>query len=228
MREILIEQIEKSINNSHNPFLREQDIQMKIINHFLNQNDILIDNIYFEYNIKTDLLENNNYPWINDKNVYVDIVVEIVGKFYPIEIKYKTIKQLFNKSIFGENGLLISTEKHGASNLGCYDLWKDVKRLEILKERFINVEKGIILFVTNDNSYKRLPLNNNVGYANFSIHDNRNVHAGSHLFWNNDLVIALTRPPFTINGDYLINWKDLNTQNWNKTNQNIKHFYFIL
>lgn len=227
MRENLIKAIEESINNSEKPFLREQDIQMKIIKR-LNESTIGIDNIFFEYNIKTNLLEDQDYPWINDKNVFIDIVVEINGKFYPIEIKYKTIKQVFYQNIFGEKGLLISTEKHGASNLGCYDLWKDVKRLEIIKERFENVEKGIILFVTNEVTYMKLPLNNNVGYANFSIHEGRVVNAGSHLFWNGDLAIAVSRPSFLINNNYLIKWKNLDTSNWNKVNNEIKHSYFIL
>jgi hypothetical protein len=227
MREILIQKITESINGSKKPFLREQDIQMKIINDLKNS-QIEIDNIFFEYNIKTNLLENLNYPWVKDKNVFIDIVIEIKSKFYPIEIKYKTIKQEFNQNIFGENDLLISTEKHGASNLGCYDLWKDVKRLEVIKERFVNVQNGIILFVTNDESYKRLPLNNNVGYANFSIHEGRNIVAGTVLFWNGELAIAESRPPFILNNNYFINWKELNTEHWNKLDNSIKHFYFIL
>lgn len=227
MRQTLIEIIEESINSSSRPFFREQDIQLKIIND-LNKCDIAIDNIFFEYNIKTSLLENMNYPWNKDKNIFIDVVIEIHGKFYPIEIKYKTIKQTFNQNIFGENGLLISTEKHGASNLGCYDLWKDVKRLEIINKRFEKVEKGIILFVTNDQSYMRLPLNNNVGYANFSIHEGRNIYAESHLFWNGDLAIAESRPSFEINNHYLITWKNIDTKNWKKVDNSIKHFYFIL
>lgn len=227
MREVLIQKIEESINGNTKPFLREQDIQMKIINN-LKDSEIDIDNIFFEYNIKTNLLENYNYPWVRDKNIFIDIVVEINKKFYPIEIKYKTIKQQFNQNIFGENGLLISTEKHGASNLGCYDLWKDAKRLEVINNRFKNVEKGIILFVTNDKSYKLLPLNHNVGYANFSIHDGRNIEAGSNLYWNRELLIAATRPSFILNSNYYIKWNDLNTENWNKIDNFIKHFYFIL
>ncbi len=227
MRESLIKVIGESINNSAKPFLREQDIQMKIIKG-LNESTIGIDNIFFEYNIKTNLLDDLDYPWKNDKNVFIDIVVEIQGKFYPVEIKYKTIKQVFNQNIFGEKGLLISTEKHGASNLGCYDLWKDVKRLEIIRERFKNVEKGIILFVTNDESYMRLPLNNNVGYANFSIHEGRVINSRSHLFWNGDLAIAVSRPTFVIDDNYLIKWKNLDTNNWNKLDNTIKHFYFVL
>lgn len=227
MRQILIQKIEESINGSTKPFLREQDIQIKIINDLKNS-EIEIDNIFFEYNIKTNLLENYNYPWVRDKNIFIDIVVEIKNKFYPIEIKYKTIKQQFNQNIFGENGLLISTEKHGASNLGCYDLWKDVKRLEIIKERFENAEKGIILFVTNEKSYKRLPLNNNAGYSNFSIHEGRNVIERTNLFWNGELAIAESRPQFILSNSYSINWKELNTEHWNKLHNSIKHFYFLI
>jgi hypothetical protein len=227
MRNRIIEVIEKSINSSSRPFLREQDIQIKIIND-LQKEIIEIDNVFFEYNIRTELLLDFNYPWITDMNLYVDIVVEIKNVYYPIEIKYKTIKQEFNLNIFGENGLLVATLKHGASNLGCYDLWKDVKRLEILKERFQNVEKGIILFVTNDSGYRRLPLNMNAGYAQFSIHDGRLVNLGDVLNWNGELAIAQGRPLILMNNNYLISWKVLNTINWNKVNNNIKHFYFIL
>jgi hypothetical protein len=227
MRNRIIEVIEKSINSSSRPFLREQDLQIKIIND-LKKEIKEIENIFFEYNIKTDLLSDFNYPWIKDKNVYVDIVVEISNKFFPIEIKYKTISEEFTLKVFGEDGLLVSTLKHGASNLGCYDLWKDVKRLEILKERFQNVEQGIILFVTNDSGYKRLPKNINVGYAQFSINEGRLINNGSTLNWNGELKTAPGRPKLSFKERYRINWKDLDTINWNKVNNNIKHFYFIL
>lgn len=225
MREQIKEQIINALNGNKKPFFREQDIQIYLIEYLKNNPNCDYDNIHFEYHLKTDFFE--EYLWKKDKNIYIDIVLEKDKKFYPIEIKYKTIKQEFSSNIFGEENLTMNTEFHGAGNIGCYDLWKDVKRLEIIKNRFTNVQKGIILFVTNDKSYTEKPKNKNTGYEQFSLAEDKQVLPEQTLEWNKKLKISEHRPQITFKDSYIIKWKELNCNEWNKMDE-VKHYYFIL
>jgi len=138
-------------------------------------------------------------------NIYIDIVLEKDGAFYPIEIKYKTEAQVLPFLIFGQN-VNVTLGQHGAQNIGCYDFWKDVKRIELFEQAFAHVQRGIVLFLSNDLTYQRAPLNPNVGYAPFSIHQGRVIPINSFLNWNRSLAIANTRPGLTTNHAYNINW----------------------
>ena len=147
----------------------------------------------------------NNYPWTDANNIYVDIVLQVDNTFYPIELKYKTRPQTITNNIFGGKHEII-LRNHGAQNIGCYDFWKDVKRCDIFESNFKNTQRGIVVFITNDETYLNPPLNNNVGYANFSIHNGRVVEADSLLDWNGDLAIADTRPPIRIQNRNELQW----------------------
>ncbi len=201
MREQILEQISNALSIRNEFFIREQDIQLYLTNYFINTN--LFDRVYIEYHIPSLFI--NNYPWTDSNKIYIDIVLEKDSVFYPIEIKYKTKSQLIPLLIFGQNEN-ITLGQHGAQNIGCYDFWKDVKRLELFEQNFQNVEKGIMLFLSNDNSYQNAPLNQNVGYAKFSIHNGRNIPANSYLNWNGNLSVAKGRPALTIMHPYIINW----------------------
>jgi hypothetical protein len=166
----------------------------------------LFDNVYLEYHIPSNSIV--NYPWKDSNNIYIDIVIVSGNKYYPVEIKYKTISQTVPLKLFGTPSLVILSH-HGAQNIGCYDFWKDIKRLELFEENFENVEQGIMLFVTNDSSYLQPPRNNEVGYAQFSIEESREIESGTNLDWNGALSISVNRPPITIKHSYLLKWKDL-------------------
>ena len=202
MRNQILQQIRTALGLRNSFFLREIDIQIYLANYFIDSK--LFDNIYVEYNIQSKLIP--NYPW-TDK-VYIDIVLEKEGLFYPIEIKYKTIKQTLPLMVFGSN-INVSLAKQGATNIGCYSFWKDVKRIEMVESSFKNVERGIVLFVSNDPDYQKAPKNENVGYSQFSIHQGRFIPANSLLNWNGNLKIAKKLPPILIKYDYTINWNPL-------------------
>ncbi len=184
--------------------MREQDIQLYLANHFIKSN--LFDNVFIEYHVPSNTIL--NYPWTDVNKIYIDIVLEKDGVFYPIEIKYKTSTQNLPYLVFGQ-GINIALGHQGAQNIGCYDFWKDVKRIEMFEQTFQNVEKGIVLFVSNDITYQNIPLNPNVGYASFSIHQGRIIPRNSFLNWNGNLAIANVRPGFMINYSYNINWTPL-------------------
>lgn len=204
MRNNIIGVIKEALENREEFFTREQEIQIYLADYLNRKN--LFDNVFLEYYIPSNSIE--NYPWIDSNNIYIDIVILSGNIYYPIEIKYKTISQTVPLKLFGTTSPVILGH-HGAQNIGCYDFWKDIKRLELFQDNFENVEQGIMLFVTNDSSYLKPPRNNKVGYAQFSIEDNRELEKGYTLDWNGALSISANRPPINIKRAYSLKWNEL-------------------
>lgn len=76
---------------------------------------------------------------------YIDMMLEIGGKKVAIELKYRT------KSVKKE---LYTNQS--AQNNGKFNFFKDIKRLEILKnskDDDFGIEKGFAIFITNDHLY---------------------------------------------------------------------------
>ena len=211
MRQQILNQIIIALGQRNNYFIREQDIQLYLAGHFINCD--LFDNVFIEYHVPSKLII--NYPWADINNIYIDIVLEKDGQFYPIEIKYKTAKQFLPFGVFGQN-VNVELGQHGAQNIGCYDFWKDIKRIELFEQAFQNVQRGVVLFVSNDLTYQNAPLKSNVGYAPFSIHQGRIIPINSFLNWNGAL--AKGRPSLTTNYDYNINWTPMPIQ---------QHYYIL-
>ena len=205
MRNQIIGIIKEALKKRKDFFTREQEIQIYLADYLNRKN--LFDNVYLEYHIPSNSLV--NYQWKDSNNIYIDIVIVSGNKYYPVEIKYKTISQTVPLKLFGTPSPVVLGH-HGAQNIGCYDFWKDIKRLELFEENFENVEQGIMLFVTNDQSYLQPPRNNEVGYAQFSIEQSREVESGTILDWNGALSISVNRPPITLKRDYSLKWNELN------------------
>lgn len=201
MRDLIIQAITEALESRTEFFTREQEVQIYLAN-YLNGKE-LFESIHIESHVPSNNLV--NYPWKDANNIYIDIVVCAEGMYYPIEIKFKTVSQVIPLKMFGTETSIILGH-HGAQNIGCYDFWKDIKRMELMEVSYLHVERGIMLFVTNDGSYRLRPRNNNVGYAQFSIHENRIVKSGQTLDWNGSLSISSNRPPITLKNSYFLNW----------------------
>ena len=76
-----------------------------------------------------------------------------------------------------------------------------------------------MIFVTNDLNYQYSPRNVNVGYAQFSIHSNRNVAENEILNWNGNLSISKNRPAINLSKSYQISWHPLPID---------QHFYILV
>lgn len=214
MRQTILTQIANALAARHTYFLREQDIQLYLANYFLQTG--LYDNVFIEYHISGALML--PYLWNDANNIYIDIVLEKENLFFPIEIKYKTVAQVMPHLVFGQN-VNVLLGHHGAKNIGCYDFWKDVKRIEFFEVTFPLAQRGIVLFASNDLSYQMAPLNPNVGYAPFSIHQGRHILASTELNWNGAIAVANGRPGFIVNYDYIINWTQLP--------YHLQHYYIL-
>jgi hypothetical protein len=212
MREQIIREISIALGQRNDYFIRERDIQLYLANYFINSG--LFDNVFIEYHVPSNLV--NDYPWSDKNKIFIDIVLEKDEKFYPIEIKYKTTAQILPFLVFGQN-VNVSLGDQSAKNIGCYDFWKDVKRIELITETFNLNDFGLVLFITNDSSYFVHP-SPKVQYGPFSIHEGRQVLQKSFLNWDDSKKSispekALNFPGFKISKDYKINWQNLNLEN---------------
>ena len=85
------------------------------------------------------------------KNEYIDLIVWDNKKktYHPIELKYKTIRAQCQGSPF-YNPFLLKT--HSARPINRYLFWKDVFRIEQIKNQ-LSCSRGFVVFLTNDNNY---------------------------------------------------------------------------
>jgi len=220
MRQTIMSIINQALASRQDFFIREQDIQLYLAKKFIDSK--LFNNVFIEYHVPANLM-NNQYPWSDIDHIYIDIVLEYKGKFYPIEIKYKTKKQNLQFNIFGQKGIPVTLGQHGGQNIGCYNFWKDINRVELFEQIFPNVERGVVLFASNDPTYRNAPLDPKASYAQFSIHDGRKVSKDSPLYWNNGSCgTAKGRPEIHLIHDYNIVWTQM------KQMQQIQDLYYIL
>lgn len=207
--------------------------------------------IHLEYHLPkgwNEKFDNDYLRWGTEKP-YFDIVLENPEelKFIAIELKYKLkevkLKQVKHKQEIEFNRFGLSPQNEdiklvtnqSAENEGRYDFWKDVKRLELLKEHFSgNVIGGIALFVTNQQSYTKGNSDNKYTKFNFEEkksvflhwtyivcekgfqcgnHDCRSIPCGEKLkknkkkikYWGSEW-IHYTRPNFELKGEYVGKW----------------------
>jgi hypothetical protein len=151
--------------------------------------------IYLEIPVKVD-----------SQKLYIDIVVELDRKLYPIELKYKT--KSFNKKISDEFGESYSLKKHSAQTQGRYDYLKDIYRLERILKVDEKYEKGYAVFLTNDKSYcEESPKEDTVDKA-FQIYGGREI--SGLLEWSEEASEGTKkgRDNFELSGKYKIDWKN--------------------
>ena len=209
----LIIDVENDIRN----FLKQQkellfnefDLQMQLAIYLRNTGKY--DDVESEYFIptkNTDLL--NGYDW--NSNMRIDIVVRKGKEYLPIELKYVTKKVIRDYERFGVEikGMEI-LKNHAAQDIRRYDFWKDVRRVELVKNIFPTVKNGLAVFLTNDPSYTKDPKPDSVCYP-FSMSGNGNIGGGS-LTWNGNPATSKNRTAFKLDGSYRLKWDKTNIDN---------------
>ncbi len=174
------------------------------------------DRVEVEYYLPTEMLPEYKKLVTRNERLYLDIVVAKEGKYVPIELKYKTKEVAVAMERFGEpfseaedSGTGVSKghgalKSHGAQDLGRYDFWKDVKRLELVKNRFGNVEGGLAVFLTNDTTYKAKPKGL---IENFSMAEGEPLPMEKH--WSDATrPTAEGRPDFEVSKGYELRWQE--------------------
>lgn len=158
-----IEAFFETLRSSEEPFFNERDFQVELAYYLRTTGHYTA--VYLEYTLGRAVFDGvphdcypcsdlNKYPWQNEATVRVDIVLELEGDFYAIELKYKIAHDKICLTRFGEQLYDAVLRGQGAQNYGAYEFWKDVKRLELLRRRFPRVVGAMAIFLSNDNSYQ--------------------------------------------------------------------------
>lgn len=158
------------------------------------------------------------FPWKSVLN-YIDIVVEIDGKFVLIELKYPTTEVQSSKlnPPFTLFGMPLQTNTRVLANQGakphvCYRYWKDVRRIEVVKQRFPNVVGGLAIMLTNDPTFLKAPIKS-ANYTYFSVHQGRTLQGQVTLDWlKPKSKMTGSHPKFIIDGSYSCDWHPVNYQ----------------
>ena len=155
------------------------------------------------------------------KKLYLDIVVSKKNdpEYLPIELKFKTkslkLKRQLNRFGQGIDETAILAD-HLAQDEGRYDFWRDVRRLQLVCNRFFpNVKNGIVVFVTNDSSYRNSP-NKPVESVQFNMESEEKAkQLGCERGWktprdeyndNQDKPRPVSRPDFEIEESFSLEW----------------------
>jgi len=138
-----------------------------------------------------------------DASIHIDILVVIDGNWYPIELKYKSLKcdKVFNDEKF-------MLKNHGAQDLGRYDYIKDVSRIERLSKGLSNFKKGFAVLLTNDPSYWNNTDSSKTVYFDFRLSE-RLIESGI-LKWAVHAGKGTTKgreKPIALEGEYQIQWE---------------------
>ena len=199
LKDIVKDDVSKFFQNLKEILFNERELQIRLAVHLRETKHY--DDVNVEYYVPKDVF-GKAYIW--NSQLYLDIVVRKDEEFFPIELKYKTQKVAQDFPRF--NTVLPNIEivkDQGAQDLGMYDYWKDVRRIEMVRNQFDAVKNGMAIFMTNDDKYTRMG-------RETSNHINFNMTEGEHnkeKHWlNNKAKSAKGRPNFDVDQCYSINW----------------------
>lgn len=188
---------------SNNELLfNERDFQMHLATWLRNSTNHY-DDVDVEYYVPRQELD--NYIW--DSELRLDIVVKKDGEYCPVELKYKTKKVKRKISRFDEDltADVVVMKNQGAQDLGMYDFWKDVRRVELVRNRFERVNGGLAVFVTNDGFYTKGSKESSNNYL-FGMAGEAARSKKKH--WANpESTCAKTHPNFEVEMEYSIEWR---------------------
>lgn len=211
----LVQQDVIAFLNSYKELLfNERDFQMHLATWLRNSTNSY-DDVDVEYYVPWKELGKNadgKYKYIWQSELRLDIVVKKYGEYCPVELKYKTKKVEQRITRFDENidDKVIVMKNQGAQDLGMYDFWKDVRRVELVQNRFDRVKGGLAVFLTNDPLYtqKSKPTSNN---RLFNMVEGEVCSKQKH-WQNSSSTCAKTHPNFEVEKEYSIKWhnRDVN------------------
>lgn len=167
----------------------------------------LSKNCDFEVRLEIPFLIPHYYKE-SDKKLKVELDIFLPKEKIGLELKYKT-----EEATFRENGETFNLKQHGAQNLGRFDFFDDLRRLQLLKKENI-IEKGYAIFLTNEPLYWR-PIQRKNFSSNFSMEDEKIIESNSKLDWNgNPSEGSVTRKrlftnnPIIIENKHQLKWNE--------------------
>ena len=202
---------------SNNELLfNERDFQMHLAT-WLRNSANHYDDVDVEYYVPRSELE--NYVW--DSELRLDIVVKKDDEYCPVELKYKTKKVARQISRFDEvlPNEVVVMKNQGAQDLGMYDFWKDVRRVELVRRRFDRVKGGLAVFVTNDKLYTKDSKETSNNYL-FGM-SAETTHPKEKHWLNPESTCAKTHPDFEVEQEYRVEWH-------NRTIDGVEFYYQVV
>lgn len=180
----------------------ERDFQMHLATWLRNSSN-RYDDVDVEYYVPHQALE--DYIWQSE--LRLDIVVKKDGEYCPVELKYKTKKVERQIARFDEelHNKFVVMKNQGAQDLGMYDFWKDVRRVELVRNRFEHVKGGLAVFVTNDELYTKGSKESSNNYL-FNM-DAGKAHPRQKHWAKPESTCAKTHPNFEVEREYGIEWR---------------------
>lgn len=197
----------KFLQTNEEMLFNERDFQMHLAT-WLRKSDNAYDDVDVEYYVPNKELD--NYIW--ESELRLDIVVKKGDEYCPVELKYKTKKVERKIARFDEilEDKVVVMKNQGAQDLGMYDFWKDVRRVELVRNRFASVKGGLAVFLTNDEAYTKAcrPTSNN----NMLTMEN-GLHPKQKHWLKPETACARTHPDFEVEKEYSIEWHDMEIDN---------------
>lgn len=211
--EIVQQDVHQFLTKNQELMYNERDFQMHLAV-FLRETR-KYDDVDVEYYVPYKVL--NNYIW--ESELRLDILVRKGNEYLPVELKYKTKRVTKGILRFEEKLTNIEVLKNqGAQDLGMYDFWKDVRRIELVRKRFNAVKNGLAVFVTNDSQYlkpSRETSNNKAFNMNAGVH-------GKQKHWkDSNSTCARTHGNFEVEKEYNIDWSE-------SVYEDVKFYYCIV
>lgn len=198
------------LENNNELLFNERDFQMHLAT-WLRNSANNYDDVDVEYYVPWQELD--GYIW--ESELRLDIVVKKNGEYCPVELKYKTKNIERQITRFDEllNKKVAVMKDQGAQNLGMYDFWKDVHRIELVRKRFKRVKGGLAVFVTNDVLYTKVSKSSSNNYLFGMVGD---VTRLKQKHWRNpESTCAKTHPNFDVEQSYDITWHSRDIDNVN-------------
>lgn len=145
-------------------FRKEFEMQMHLY-HFLKETKHY-DAVFLEYGVPKEALTTKKYkskgkskdkeedererrntnPW---KSMRLDMVVAKEQCYHPIELKFHPHSVLAPLVLFGEPFRKAKLTDDAIKESGLYSFWKDVRRIELVRNRFSGVQSGTAIMLTN-------------------------------------------------------------------------------
>ena len=191
--------VKQFLDTNEELLFNERDFQMHLAA-FLRQTGHY-DDVDVEYYVP--LSELKEYIWNNE--LRLDVLVHKEKDYLPIELKYKT-KSVCKKLLrFGEQVAekVEVMKNQGAQDLGMYDFWKDVRRIEIVRKRFKSIKNGLAVFVTNDLAYLKA-CRESSNHVKFSMTEG--PHGKVKHWLDKESTCCKTHPDFEVEIEYKIHW----------------------
>ena len=195
--------VKQFLDTNEELLFNERDFQMHLATFLRRTNHY--DDVDVEYYVPVSELDGYNEIW--DTELRMDVLVSKDNEFLPIELKYKTKTVRKRMLRFGEpvSEEIVVMKNQGAQDLGKYDFWKDVRRIEIVRKRFKAIKSGLAVFVTNDQAYLKAGKETS-NHIQFSMTEG--THGKEKHWLDKESTCCMTHPDFEVGKDYSIHWEE--------------------